>query len=73
MEESSSLTLAQEPELNAELNASEPVGGTGPEVTPEASAYITVVHLTRNWVHIGIFGFAILCILIGAVEAFFGQ
>ncbi len=35
--------------------------------------YATVSHLTRTWVQYGIFGFAILCIVIGAVEALFGR
>jgi xanthine/uracil permease len=35
--------------------------------------YIGVVHLTRTWVQYGIFGFAVICIVIGAVEALFGR
>jgi hypothetical protein len=35
--------------------------------------YIGVVHLTRTWVQYGIVGFAVLCIVIGAVEAMFGR
>jgi hypothetical protein len=35
--------------------------------------YIGVVHLTRTWVQYGIVGFAVLCIVIGAVEALFGR
>jgi hypothetical protein len=35
--------------------------------------YIGVIHLTRTWVQYGIFGFAVLCIVIGAVEALFGR
>jgi len=35
--------------------------------------YVAVVHLTRTWVQYGIFGFAVLCIVIGAVEALFGR
>jgi hypothetical protein len=35
--------------------------------------YIAVFHLTRTWVQYGIFGFAVLCIVIGAVEALFGR
>jgi len=33
---------------------------------------MAVVHLTRTWVQYGILGFAVLCIVIGAVEALFG-
>lgn len=35
--------------------------------------YASVAHLTRTWVQYGIFGFAILCIVIAAVEALFGR
>jgi hypothetical protein len=35
--------------------------------------YLGVIHLTRTWVQYGIFGFAVLCIVIGAVEALFGR
>jgi len=35
--------------------------------------YVNVIHLTRTWVQFGIFGFAVLCIVIGAVEALFGR
>jgi hypothetical protein len=35
--------------------------------------YIGVIHLTRTWVQYGILGFAVLCIVIGAVEALFGR
>jgi hypothetical protein len=48
-----------------------------PEQTESAEAppyeYIGVIHLTRTWVQYGIFGFAVLCIVIGAVEALFGK
>ena len=42
-----------------------------PEVPPYE--YVNVIHLTRTWVQFGIFGFAVLCIVIGAVEALFGR
>jgi hypothetical protein len=35
--------------------------------------YVGVIHLTRTWVQYGVFGFAVLCIVIGAVEALFGR
>jgi hypothetical protein len=35
--------------------------------------YVGVIHLTRTWVQYGILGFAVLCIVIGAVEALFGR
>jgi hypothetical protein len=34
---------------------------------------ISVIHATRTWVQYGIFGFAVLCIIIGAMEALFGR
>ena len=34
---------------------------------------LTVVRATRLWVQYGIFGFAVFCIVIGAVESLFGQ
>ncbi len=40
---------------------------------PPSIEYREVVHLTRTWVQYGIFGFAVLCIVIGAVEALFGR
>ena len=43
------------------------------EVPIPSIEYIGVVHLTRTWVQYGIFGFAVLCIVIGAVEALFGR
>jgi len=43
------------------------------EKVPPSIEYIEVVHLTRTWVQYGIFGFAVLCIVIGAVEALFGR
>ncbi len=49
----------------------------GPDAEPAVPAppieYVTVIHLTRTWVQYGIFGFAVLCIVIGAVEALFGR
>lgn len=65
---------ALEPVENAES------GGETPEAPPAEPAdanqpieYMAVIHLTRTWVQYGIFGFAVLCIIIGAVEALFGR
>ena len=71
MEESASPTVSEEPKPAEELVS--PKEQTIPEaaVAPEPSAYLTVVHLTRAWVNAGIFGFAVLCIVIGALEALF--
>jgi len=38
-----------------------------------ASGNLTVVRATRLWVQYGIFGFAVFCIVIGAVESLFGR
>jgi hypothetical protein len=38
-----------------------------------ASDNLTIVRATRLWVQYGIFGFAIFCIVIGAVESLFGR
>jgi len=61
----------------------EPVIEVHPEQNPEPAPapvdlsspieYLAVFHLTRTWVQYGIFGFAVLCIVIGAVEALFGR
>ena len=40
---------------------------------PQPIEYIEVIRLTRTWVQYGTFGFAVLCIVIGAVEALFGR
>jgi hypothetical protein len=34
---------------------------------------LTVIRATRLWVQYGIFGFAVFCIVIGAVESLFGR
>ena len=38
-----------------------------------ANDNLTVVRATRLWVQYGIFGFAVFCIVIGAVESLFGR
>jgi hypothetical protein len=51
-----------------------PVEANAEAIAPIPSIeYIGVVHLTRTWVQYGIVGFAVLCIVIGAVEALFGR
>ncbi len=39
----------------------------------EPLEYVSVIRATRTWIQYGIFGFAVLCIVIGAVEAMFGR
>ena len=49
-------------------------GSVAPAIAPtQPLEYIEVIHLTRRWVQYGILGFAVLCIVIGAVEALFGR
>jgi hypothetical protein len=38
-----------------------------------SSENITLVRATRLWVQYGIFGFAVFCIIVGAVESLFGR
>ena len=74
VEESVSPILNLEPEVSAAKSITpEQDPPPEPDRKNEPSPYAVVVHLTRNWVHAGIFGFAVLCIVIGAVEALFGR
>jgi hypothetical protein len=34
---------------------------------------LSVMHATRTWIQYGVFGFAVFCIVLGAVEALFGR
>jgi hypothetical protein len=34
---------------------------------------IQIIHATRSWIQYGTVGFAVICIVIGAVEALFGR
>jgi hypothetical protein len=34
---------------------------------------LSVIHATRTWIQYGVFGFAVFCIVVGAVEALFGR
>jgi len=43
------------------------------ESPTDLGSYLQVIRLTRTWVQYGIFGFAVFCILVGAVEAMFGR
>ncbi|HEX4594423.1 MAG TPA: hypothetical protein VH157_09115 [Bryobacteraceae bacterium] len=38
-----------------------------------ANDNLTIARATRLWVQYGIFGFAVFCILVGAVESLFGR
>jgi len=37
------------------------------------SAGLEIIRATRTWIQYGVVGFALLCIVIGAVEALFGR
>ena len=54
-------------------NPDEPGPDSGPTAPLQPIEYVGVIHLTRTWVQYGIFGFAVLCIVIGAVEGLFGR
>jgi hypothetical protein len=63
--------IAAEAEEKVEhLDAESPAEAVAPIQQVE---YVEVIHLTRTWVQYGILGFAVLCIVIGAVEALFGR
>ena len=62
--------VAVEPEQNTEADDGSVESSVQP---PQPIEYIEVIHLTRTWVQYGIFGFAVLCIVIGAMEALFGR
>jgi hypothetical protein len=34
---------------------------------------VSVIRLTRTWVQYGVFGFTVFCIVMGALEALFGD
>jgi len=50
-----------------------------PPAQPQEDTYAVdralrdIIRTTQSWVQLGTLGFAILCILIGAVEALFGR
>ena len=39
----------------------------------EVDLQLSVIHATRTWIHYGVFGFAVFCIVLGAVEGLFGR
>jgi hypothetical protein len=42
-------------------------------VVDETNLSLSVVRATRIWIQYGIFGFAVFCIVVGAVESLFGR
>jgi len=39
----------------------------------QVDSQLSVIHATRTWIQYGVFGFAVFCIVVGAVEALFGR
>ena len=39
----------------------------------QVDAQLSFIHATRTWIQYGVFGFAVFCIVVGAVEALFGR
>jgi hypothetical protein len=60
-----------DPGTSAEPDANSETSETTAAEQPIES--VSVIHATRTWVQYGIFGFAVLCIIIGAMEALFGR
>jgi hypothetical protein len=44
-----------------------------PSWIDNAADNLTIIRATRLWVQYGIVGFAVFCIVIGAVESLFGR
>lgn len=69
--------LVEHEELEQPLNPETlPAGSAGehePAIATEPGLDLSVIHATRTWVQYGILGFAVMCIVIGAVEALFGR
>ena len=50
-----------------------PASTSGDVTKRTANDNLTVVRATRLWVQYGIFGFAVFCIVVGALESLFGR
>jgi hypothetical protein len=48
-------------------------GDIGPVNAVQVDPQLSVIHATRTWIQYGVFGFAVFCIVVGAVEALFGR
>jgi hypothetical protein len=55
------------------VEAAEPDASSETIAPDQSIEAVSVIHATRTWVQYGIFGFAVLCIIIGAMEALFGR
>jgi len=59
-----------ETQIESPLPESSDIGAVSVgQVDPQLS----VIHATRAWIQYGVFGFAVFCIIVGAVEALFGR
>jgi hypothetical protein len=71
----------QPPVLESDRAASPPDPATEPYQNEHVTSYddwpndagIQILRATRSWIQYGTLGFAVFCILIGAVEALFGR
>ena len=61
------------PVEGTDSTACEPEADSENSQTEQEIEAISVIHATRTWVQYGVFGFAVLCIIIGAMEALFGR
>jgi len=60
--------------MDTPLESPLPESGDIPAVNAaEVDLQLSVIHATRTWLQYGVFGFAVFCIVVGAVEALFGR
>jgi len=60
--------------MDTPLESSPPESGDIAVVNvTELNLQLNVMHATRTWLQYGVVGFAIFCIVVGAVEALFGR
>ncbi len=60
----------------APVDLGQPDSAPAPEVVETEAAYDVwreLLRATQGWIQYGTLGFAILCIIVGAVEALFGR
>jgi hypothetical protein len=62
-----------DPAEQAQVNEQVSVPAIGPGRVWWGEASVEVVHATRSWIQYGTLAFAVICIVIGAVEALFGR
>jgi hypothetical protein len=72
----SSSVIVQETKIDEQAQAPAEKADPAPESSDPRGmdeAGLQIIHFTRSWIQYGTFGFAIACIVIGAVEAIFGR